>query len=82
MHKGKNLLIIINRRETGRKITDMILSNGYTVKTLADRIGLAEEQSVYLWCKGEVIPSSDYLLALAVEFDLDIRDIIDYTDLR
>lgn len=74
----KETRIIINRHETGKKISEAILSRGFSDEEFATLIGVAELASVQRWRKGKTIPSTASLLAMKEVLDVNVEDLIDY----
>lgn len=65
----------IDMKATGQNIKELRINRGYTVKDLQAYLGL-ELQAIYKWQRGENLPSTDHLFALAKLFDVAIEDIL------
>lgn len=56
---------VIDTKKTGEKIRSVISGSGYSVRDVADFLG-TDTASVYRYMRGDVLPSTDRLLALSV----------------
>ena len=66
---------VIDIDATGRNISSMIRSGGYSVTDIADYLGTTNSL-VYRYMRGDVLPSTDRLLALSVLFDVTVNDLL------
>lgn len=61
---------------TGKKITDLRVAAGMTVKELQDIFGFATPNAIYKWQHGTAMPTLDNLVILAAVFGVAIDDIL------
>ena len=66
----------IDMVETGKRITDLRIDAGMTVKDLQDIFGFATPNAIYKWQHGTALPTLDNLVILAAVFDVVIDDIV------
>lgn len=66
---------VIDVAATGRNIDTIIHSNGYTVADIANYLGTTDSL-VYRYIRGNVLPSTDRLLALSTLLHISINDIL------
>ena len=66
----------IDMKATGARIAELRIEKGISVKALQTYLGLARPQAVYCWQRGEYLPSTDNLLALAKFFGVTVEDIL------
>ena len=66
---------VIDIARTGANIHTMIHDSRYTVTDVADYLG-SNTSLVYRYMRGEVLPSTDRLLALSVLLNVTVNDIL------
>jgi transcriptional regulator with XRE-family HTH domain len=66
----------IDMVRTGKRITDLRVAAGMTVKDLQDIFGFATPNAIYKWQHGAALPTLDNLVILAAVFDVPIDDIV------
>ena len=66
---------VIDITATGRNIDVLIHAHGYTVADIADYLGTTDSL-VYRYIRGNVLPSTDRLLALSMLLHVPINDIL------
>lgn len=66
----------IDMVETGKRITDLRIDAGMTVKDLQDIFGFATPNAIYKWQHGTALPTLDNLVILAAIFNVAIDDIV------
>ena len=66
---------VIDTDATGRNLEHMIRNSGYSVSYVAEYLG-ATNSLVYRYMRGEVLPSTDRLLALSALLDVTINEIL------
>ena len=66
---------VIDVTATGRNIGNIIHGSGNTVADVADYLG-ATTSLVYRYMRGDVLPSTDRLLALSVYLHVSINDLL------
>ena len=66
----------INMLETGKRIKDLRMDAGMTVKDLQDIFGFTTPNAIYKWQHGTALPTLDNLVILAAVFDVAIDDIV------
>lgn len=64
---------VIDMKETGRRLRQLIKARRLTVRDVQDSLGLTASQTVYHWFNGRSLPSIDnlYALSLLTETPLD-----------
>ena len=67
---------VINMALTGARIKMMRKQRGITVKQITEFMGFTEPVAVYKWQRGESLPSTDNLLALARILNCSMEDIL------
>ena len=66
----------INMVATGKRITDLRVAAGMSVRDLQDVFGFATPQAIYKWQHGTAMPTLDNLVVLAAVFGVAMDDII------
>ena len=66
---------VIDTYATGRNIDLMIRNSGYSVADIADYLGTTNSL-VYRYMRGDVLPSTDRLLALSVLLGVTVNDLL------
>lgn len=66
----------IDMAATGKKITDLRIEAGMTVKDLQDIFGFATPNAIYKWQNGAAMPTLDNLVILAAVFGVAVDDIL------
>ncbi len=66
---------VIDTDATGRNIDHMIRNSGYSVADIADYLGTTNSL-VYRYMRGDVLPSTDRLLALSVLLGVTVNDLL------
>ena len=66
---------VIDIVATGRNINSLIHDRGYTVTDIANYLGTTDSL-VYRYIRGNVLPSTDRLLALSMLLHVPINDIL------
>ncbi len=66
---------VIDIVRTGANIRTVIDNSGYSISDVADYLG-ATRSLIYRYIRGEVLPSTDRLLALSVLLNISINDIL------
>lgn len=66
---------VIDTDATGRNIDHMIRNSSYSVTDVADYLGTTSSL-VYRYMRGEVLPSTDRLLALSVLLGVTVNDLL------
>lgn len=67
---------VIDMKATGQNIKELRISRGYTVKDLQNYMDFDSPSAAYKWERGESVPSTDHLFALAKLFDAPIEEIL------
>ena len=67
---------VIDMVATGRRISDLRKARGLSVSDLQGYFGFEAPQAIYKWQKGQSLPSTDNLYALAVYLEVSIEDIL------
>lgn len=71
-------LPVIDMQATARKIDDLRIQKGYSVRDIQDVFDFSSPQAIYNWIRGMSLPSLDSLVVLADLFDVPIDDLIVY----
>ncbi|MDE6568132.1 MAG: helix-turn-helix domain-containing protein [Lachnospiraceae bacterium] len=66
----------INMLETGKRIMELRMDAGMSVKDLQDIFGFTTPNAIYKWQHGTALPTLDNLVILAAVFDVAIDDIV------
>ena len=66
----------IDMVETGRRIREMRIASGMTVKEIQEIFGFGSQNTIYKWPKGESLPTIDNFVVLAKIFATTIDAII------
>lgn len=66
----------IQKEETGKRIGEMIRSQGLTVKDIQEGMGFESSQAVYKWLSGKSLPSLDNILILSKLLHTSIEEIL------
>ena len=61
---------------TGKNITVLRKARGLSVADLQEYFGFEAPQAIYKWQKGQSLPSTDNLYALAYLFEVTIEEIL------
>ena len=61
---------------TGKRITDLRVAAGMSVRDLQDVFGFATPQAIYKWQHGTAMPTLDNLVVLAAVLGVAMDDII------
>lgn len=66
----------IDLAATGRKIVSLRKARGLSVTDLQKYFNFEAPQAIYKWQKGQCLPSTDNLFALAVILEVSVDDIL------
>ena len=66
----------IDMIETGRRLKEFALRNGYSVKDIQQYLSLSCPQPVYWWYKGVILPSVDNLLRLSELYHVHMEELL------
>ena len=70
------IYIMIDQKETGRNILDLMHRQGLKVRDIQEACGFEQPQAVYKWLHGQSLPSIDNLLILAKLFESTVEGIL------
>ena len=70
------MIPVINKKETGLKLRQIIDEKDFSVKDVQQYLGLGSIQSVYHWLNGISMPTIDNLYALSELFQMPIDEMI------
>ena len=73
---GDRYYPVIDMIATGQNITVLRKARGLSVSDLQEYFGFEAPQAIYKWQKGQSLPSTDNLYALAFLFEVSIEDIL------
>ena len=66
----------INMIETGKRINQLRMSAGLSVREIQTLFGFATPQAIYKWEKGTSLPTIDNLVALAAILSVSLDEIV------
>ncbi len=72
----KPIYISIRSVETGRRIKELIVRKGYTVKDVQGAMGFENPQAIYKWMSGKSMPSLDNIIILSKMLNTEIENIL------
>ncbi len=72
----KPIYISIRSEETGRRIKELIVEKGYTVKDVQGAMGFENPQAIYKWISGKSMPSLDNIVILSKMLNTEIENIL------
>lgn len=72
----KQMCVVIDSVETGRRIKKKLDENGYTVRDVQDVMGFNHSAAVYKWLSGKTVPSIDSLIILSRMLHTSIDDLL------
>ena len=61
---------------TGRKISELRIRRGHSVRDLQEYFGFDAPQAIYKWQRGQSLPSTDNLYALSYLFEVPMEEIL------
>lgn len=67
---------VLDTEAIGNRIKEMRKAKKLKVSDIAEFMGLASEQAVYKWQRGECLPTVDNLFALSKLFDTTVDEIL------
>ena len=67
---------MIDLLATGKRIKELRVERGISVRELQMFLGFAQPQAIYKWQRGECLPSFDNMYAIACYFNVKIDDIL------
>ena len=67
---------VIDLIATGRNISALRIARGLSVSEVQDFFGFDAPQAIYKWQKGQTLPSTENLYALATLLEVPIEDIL------
>ena len=67
---------MIDLLATGKRIKELRIERGISVRELQNFLGFEQPQAIYKWQRGESLPSFDNMYAMACYFDVKIDDIL------
>ena len=70
------IYLCIRQKETGRRIKELLVQRGYTVRDVQEAMGFENPQAVYKWLSGRSLPSLDNLLILSKMLNSTMEDIL------
>lgn len=72
----KQMCIVIDSVETGKRIKKKLKENGYTVRDVQEVMGFNHSAAVYKWLSGKSMPSIDSLIILSRMLHTSIDDLL------
>ncbi|MBQ9538791.1 MAG: helix-turn-helix transcriptional regulator [Treponema sp.] len=77
MSRITNLLWpVVDMKATGKKIKQLRLAGGYSVRDMQELFGFEYPQAVYAWECGRSLPTVDNLLVLSDFFGVAVDEIV------
>lgn len=73
---GESVLPVIDKKATGNNIKRLLRLKKMSVIQLQEILKMPSGILIYKWCRGEHIPSIEYLLQLSRIFECNIEDIL------
>ncbi len=67
---------VIDMNGTGKRIMQLRIDSGLSVRDLQDVFGFGTPQAIYKWQQGAAMPTLDNLIVLAAVFDVSVDDIL------
>ena len=67
---------VLDMIATGRNIMVLRKTRGLSVSDLQEYFGFEAPQAIYKWQRGQSLPSTDNLYALAILLEVSIEDIL------
>lgn len=67
---------VIDLKATGRNISALRTARGLSVADLQEFFGFDAPQAIYKWQKGQTLPTTENLYALATILEVPIEDIL------
>lgn len=66
----------IDKTETGANIKRYMRMKRLSIPQLQEELGMLSPILIYTWCRGEHLPSTEYLLKMSTIFGCTIEDIL------
>lgn len=66
----------IDMKKTGLLLKNRILSAGYSVKDIQEKLGLSCPQPIYRWFKGLILPSVNHLFVLSQLLGMHMEELL------
>ena len=66
----------INMEETGKRIKELRLKAGYSVKDIQKKFNFGTPQAIYKWEQGATLPSLENLADIAEVLGVTINDLV------
>ncbi len=73
---GKDNLISLDMRMTGKVIKNMITKRGFSIREIQEKLNLSCPQPVYRWMNGQTMPSLDNLYMLSNILGMHMEDLL------
>lgn len=70
------IYLYIHQKETGKRIKELLVQRGYTVRDVQEAMGFENPQAVYKWLSGRSLPSLDNFLILSKMLNSTLEDIL------
>ena len=67
---------VIDQTATGKKIKQIRMEQGFSVRDIQNIFGVDYPQAVYAWEQGKNVPSIDNLLVLGQLFGVNVDELI------
>lgn len=64
--------VVINNKETGRKIRTLMQLHNLTVENFASEIGVSETTTINKWLAGKSHPCTKYVLAIMHRYNVKL----------
>ena len=70
------IYLSIQPAETGKRIKQLLLEQGYTIRNIQGAFGFENPQAIYKWISGRSLPSLDNFIILSKILHTSIEDIL------
>ena len=70
------IYLSIQPAETGKRIKQLLLEQGYTIRDIQGAFGFENPQAIYKWISGKSLPSLDNFIILSRILHTSIEDIL------
>ena len=72
----ERVMPVVNMIETGKRIKELRIATGMSVRDIQKIFGFSTPQAIYKWMRGEAMPTIDNLIVLSYIFGVKMDDII------
>ena len=72
----ETMYLSIQTEKTGKRIKQLILERGYTIREIQGAFGFEDPQAIYKWISGRSLPRLDNFIILSRLLHTTIEDIL------